>query len=201
MDEVFKSSHEALVFAFNFSSQQYALSPMSKMMKTGIIGSGKGLVSTDGAAQAGMVLAGLKRMDPLKIHCLVARYSPQYTDCPCCGGMKPIQEWRESVTALRDWAVVALSGILSHSVVREAIILNYYSRGVSMDQVAKKANIPVKTVYNHRAKVFAELKVLDTAAQREIDDILESSGIIASSDDSEKKMLNKLAEYKKCLTA
>jgi len=178
MSELFKNTHDALTFAFHYSSQQYALSPMSKMIKTGITGSGKGLVALDGAGQAGLILAALGSMAQLKVHCIVARYSPKYSECPCCGGEKPVQEWRESIVALREWATSTFSG-LSHSLVREAIILNFYSRGVSMEQVAKRCNVPVKTVYNQRAKIHEALKVLDAAAQAEIADLLEVNGIVA----------------------
>jgi hypothetical protein len=36
MTELFRNTHGALTFAYNYSSQQYALSPVSKLMKTGI---------------------------------------------------------------------------------------------------------------------------------------------------------------------
>ena len=151
MIELFKNSHDALTFAFNFSTQQYALSPMAKMMKTGALGSGRGLVSLDGAGQAGLIMGALAKIDPLKVHCIVARYSPKYSDCPCCGGLKPVQQWRESIRALRDWSISSFSG-LSHATVREAIVMNFYSRGVSMDDAAKRANMPIKTVYNPARK-------------------------------------------------
>ena len=184
MTELFKSTHEALVFALNYSSQQYALSPVAKMMKTGVTGTGKGLVSTDGAAQAGLILAAFSKMDKLKAHCIIARHAPKFTECACCGGPKPTQQWRESITALRDWSMSTFSG-LSHSVVREAIVMNFYSRGVSMDEAAKRANVPVKTVYNQRAKIHEALKVMDNQAQMEIADILQASGIVLGDETAE----------------
>jgi len=74
---------------------------------------------------------------------------------------------------------------LSHSVVREAIVMNFYSRGVSMDEAAKRANVPVKTVYNQRAKIHEALKVMDNQAQMEIADILQASGIVLGDETAE----------------
>lgn len=52
---IFRSGHEAMMFAFNFSSQQYPMSIMAKMMRGMAIGSGRGLSGLDGAAIAGTV--------------------------------------------------------------------------------------------------------------------------------------------------
>jgi hypothetical protein len=60
---IFASAEEAITFACNYSSQQYALSPMAKILQRGAYGSGRGLVGLDGAGQAGMVFAELERFD------------------------------------------------------------------------------------------------------------------------------------------
>lgn len=170
MNELFKSTHDALFFAFNFSAQQYAESQMAKLQKR-VIGSGKGLVSLDGAGQAGMILAEVNKLTPLKRHCIIARYAPKTRECPCCGGEKPLDQWRESVIALRDWSLTTFSG-LSHNLTREAIILKFYGGRVSMVDVAKRVGVPVKTVYDQRSKIVKELTKLDEAAQTEIFDLL-----------------------------
>ncbi|AYR25776.1 terminase gpA endonuclease subunit [Herbaspirillum rubrisubalbicans] len=86
INDLFRNEHEALKFAFNFQSQQYPLSPMSKLGSLEALGQGKGLVSTDGAAQAGMIRKKLDRLGEAHRHCLVARFSPKYDVCPCCQG-------------------------------------------------------------------------------------------------------------------
>ena len=52
---LFRSGYEACVFAYAYSSQQYSLTAMAKMMRGGPMGSGRGLVGLDGAAVAGSV--------------------------------------------------------------------------------------------------------------------------------------------------
>ena len=178
MNELFANTQDALVFAFGYSAGQYPQSPMAQMAKTGNVGSGKGLVSTAGAAQAGMIQSALSVMNSIKVQCLVARYAQQYTDCQCCGGRKPEKLWQEAIAALSDWSMQFLAGSISHAVVREAIILNFFSRGVSINEAAERAHVPVKTAYNHRAKIHAALKELDAQAQCEIADLLERHGIV-----------------------
>jgi hypothetical protein len=173
MNELFRNEHEALVYAFNFQMQQYALSPMSKLAGLRAQGQGKGLVSTDGAAQAGMIRAKVDRLSPLHRHCIVARYSPQYSDCPCCGGHKPIQEWKEAIVALRDWSMSTFSG-MSHASIREAIILHFYNKNVSLKDAADRVHAPIRNVYNLRSKIHEQLKLIDGAARAEIADALNS---------------------------
>lgn len=177
MTDLFRNTHDALTFAFNYQIQQYALSPMSKLMRGAALGGGKGLVSIDGAAQSGMIHSALEQLTPLERHCLVARWSPKYEDCPCCGSLKPLQDWKESITALRDWSMCALTG-MSHATVREAIILNFFSRGVSVAAAAKLANVPERTATRHRSLIHAQLKLLDAAAQVKISDLLADRRIV-----------------------
>lgn len=54
-DSLFRSGHEACRFAYAYSGQQYPLTVMAKMMRGGLLGSGRGLVGLDGAAVAGTV--------------------------------------------------------------------------------------------------------------------------------------------------
>lgn len=153
---------------------------MSQIAGPGAVGAGKGLVSTAGATQAGLIQAALKQMDPIKAHCLIARYSPKATTCECCGGNKPIKEWQEAIKVLSEWAMQHLAGSISHKVVREAIILNFYNKGVSIGDAAREAHVPEKTAYNHRARIHAALKEIDAQAQCEIADFLESRGVVTN---------------------
>lgn len=165
MKQLFRDYNEALTFAFLYSTQQYAQSPMSKMMKSnGSVGTGKGLVSLDGAAQAGSIKAALNRMDPLELCCIVARYSPKFNECACCGGPRPVDEYREAIATLREWALTTFSG-LSVQKMRETIVRAYFEKEVSVGKVADELKIPRRTAYDQRKKIHEALKTLDTRAQ------------------------------------
>jgi hypothetical protein len=172
MNELFKNTHEALRFAFNFSSQQYPESQMAKLIKQNI-GTGKGLVAIDGASQAGLILAELSKMDRLHFHCLVARHAMRYKECSCCGGEKRMQAWHESIVALRDWSMSTFTG-LSHSKTREAIIMKYFGEKIDIKTLAARMGVSAKTIYDQRAKIVGALKKLDDAAQNDMHERLAS---------------------------
>ena len=171
MTELFRNAHDALTFAYNYSSQQYALSPMAKLMKTGI-GSDKGLVSQDGAAQAGIIKSNLGRLPALHQACIVARYGVRYEECPCCSSKdKMTDEYREAIAALTEWALSQVTGMSIRNM-RAAIIRSFYERGVSIADVAKQLNVSKSKAYDQKSRIHKELKTLDTKAQAGADDVL-----------------------------
>jgi hypothetical protein len=172
MSELFENTTAAMVFAFRYSAQQYALSPVAKMMKTGIVGSGKGLVSLDGAAQAGMIRRELDQLTALQRACIAARYANRYEDCKCCGSLKPTEEYSQAIAVLSDWATSQFTG-LSVRGIRHAIIQSYYEKGVSVGKVADRLNVARRTAYDQKAKVWAALKRLDLEAQSRAGELLD----------------------------
>lgn len=172
MEELFKNTHDALMFAFNYSQQQYALSPMAKMMKTGI-GSGKGLVALDGAAQSGIIMSRLGQMSAVHQACIVARYAPRFEECPCCANKdKMTDAYREAIATLGEWAIGHCTGMTLRNM-RGAIVRSFFERGVSIAAAAKELNVAKATAYDQKAKIFKALKELDEHAQRAIGGRLE----------------------------
>lgn len=162
---LFANPHDALMFAFNYSSQQYALSPMAKLMKTGI-GSGKGLVALDGAAQAGIIRARVAQLPPLQAACVVARYAPRFEECPCCRNKdKMTDEYREAIATLAEWAISQCGGMTLRNM-RGAIVRSFFERGISILEAAKGLNVPKATAYDQKARIHKSLKDLDELAQR-----------------------------------
>lgn len=170
--ELFKSPDHALLFAYRFSDQQYALSPVAKMMKTGIVGAGKGLVALDGAGQAGTIKQKVERLTALQRACIVARYSARYQDCPCCGNQKPLDEYKEAIATLSEWAMQFLSGGLSVRKVRYAIVQEYFERTKSIGKIADMVKVPRRTAYDQKQKIWTQLMDLDKQARTEIDALL-----------------------------
>lgn len=173
MTELFKNSHDALMFAFHYSSQQYALSPMAKMMKTGVVGTGKGLVALDGAGQSGLIRKQIEKLTPIQRACIVARYSPRFIECQCCGSRdKILPEYKEAIATLAQWALSTFSG-LSSRVARECIIRSFYERGVSIKEIAERTKIGKSTLYDHKSKIVAKLKEIDHSAQVAVGDLID----------------------------
>lgn len=62
VEPMFKSAHAALVFALNYSMQQYDRPLINRIAAGHTKESHKGLSGVDGAAQAGMIRAELARL-------------------------------------------------------------------------------------------------------------------------------------------
>jgi hypothetical protein len=170
-DQLFRNTHEALTFAFNYSSQQYALSPMAKLMKTGI-GSGKGLVGNDGAAQAGIIASRVGQLPPMQRACITARYAPKFEDCPCCQRSEKMTDaYREAIAELTEWSISQCTGITLRNM-RAAIIRSFFERGVSISAAAAELGVAKATAYDQRARIHKALKELDLCSQRAVDDRL-----------------------------
>lgn len=173
MQELFKNTHDALVFAFNYSSQQYALSPMSKLVKAGS-GAGKGLVALDGAAQAGIIRSRVSQLPMLQAACIVARYAPRFEECPCCQGRdKMTDEYRDAVAALAEWAIGHCGGLTLRNM-RGAIVRSFFERGISVAEAAKELGVAKATAYDQKARIHKALKTLDGNAQDGISDLIQS---------------------------
>lgn len=198
MEALFKNSHEALRFAFSYSMQQYALTPMSKLMR-GQIGGGKGLVGTDGAGQSGMLRERLDSgLSGLHGAILVARFAPPWLPCDCrsqcCSGRRSNPEWGAAVSYLTDELVSVLAGSASHRQLRKFLIERYFGadkdalgRKLTMEMLADKCGVNRKTAASHDAKLRQFLRgtkgVNGTRGQEDLamcgaDDALRGAGFV-----------------------
>jgi hypothetical protein len=157
---LFHNAHSALVFAFNFSGQCYDR-PMMNRMATPSVGTGKGLVGLDGAAQAGMILAELAAMGKLAEAIMTARLAPRHTPCecrsPCCSGRKPNKDWTDAIGYLSDYVrTTALAGCTANGILRREYVVRYFSRKderVSLEDLAERYDVDRHTTSAHASKV------------------------------------------------
>lgn len=190
---LFDSAHGALVFAFNFSGQSYDR-PMMNRMAAPAIGSGKGLVGLDGAAQAGFIRSEVQAMGKLAEAILIARLAPRTQPCscksPCCSGHKPNREWTEAISYLADYVrTTALAGCTAHGMLRREYVIRHFSRKderVSIDKLAEKHDAGRNTVSAHAGKVSGlfgggrdnAAPGLEAAAMMAIEDRLRDIGMV-----------------------
>jgi hypothetical protein len=175
---IFRNTHEALVFAYQYSAQQYAETAMAKMMKRsgGELGSGRGLVGLDGAAQAGFVLAEAERLSAIQRACILVKYAQRTEDCPCCGGKKATAAFQLAIEALTAWAVPA--GI-SHMRVRRALVQKWARAGkVEFKELASEYGMNRKTIGEQFQAMKKRLDEADQQAQCAIDDALRACGMV-----------------------
>ena len=186
---IFRSAHEAVVFALNFASQQYALSPIAKLMQGGALGSGRGLSGLDGAAQAGMVIAELAKLDYYHAVSLVARCATRQIRCscssPCCSGWRDSELWREAISIMTDHAIAALAGELSNREVRLASVQKHFGHKVTIQEIADDAGVHRETAGKQHAKIVGALKGLESRAWQAFSSALESGGMLIREENSE----------------
>lgn len=197
LEPLFESAHGALVFAFNFSGQCYDR-PMMNRLASPAIGSGKGLVGLDGAAQAGMIRAEVQAMGKLAEAILIARIAPRSMPChcrqACCSGKKPNKEWTDAIGFLADHVrTTALAGCTANGMLRREYVVRYFSRKderVSLEVLAERHDVNRQTVGAHASKVAllfggtqakkdkAAVPGFEAAAMNAIEDRLRDIGMV-----------------------
>lgn len=193
-EPLFKDVHEALVYAYNFSHQQYPRSPMSKAILQSR--AGRGLGGLDGAAQAGMIRAEVTNLDRLEQAFIVARFAPASAPCDCgrscCSGKRSNEEWTQAIGILSlHLRNVVLSGRQTTIGMRYDYIARRFlpkKRRPKIDDLAKKHGVCEKTIRNHVKDVnkFFDGHVvngtrspgLEERAMTAITDRLEQAGMI-----------------------
>ncbi len=156
-EPLFKTAHQALSFAYNFSDSTLDRPLMSRMADK-VKRTGKGLAGLDGAAQAGMILRNLKELPRLQQMILVARFARRSDACRCCGGPVPSLIWRGAIREISDAAVFqALSGHVTIRLLRDGLVARYFGEKVHIQELAKKANVHRDTASRQNALIIAWL--------------------------------------------
>ena len=158
-EALFQSAHNALLFAFNFSGQQYERPMMNRMADDPVKAVGLGLSGMDGAAQAGMIFAKLERLPALYQFIVFATYAPRIIPCecrhPCCAGHRPNELWNACIRMIEEAAITqALTGCISHRVLRRGIVQRAFGdKSITLTDLAEKAGVSETTAISHNSKV------------------------------------------------
>jgi hypothetical protein len=172
---LFNTTADAIMFALRFSSQQYAETPMSKLMKrNGGRSSGKGLVGLDGAGQAGLILKKIDTLGALERACIIARYTDRVSQCPCCKQTTASDGYRAAITMLADWAARTIEHVTDVERMRFAIVQDFYERRRLVGKTAEGIGMPRQTAYDNRARIHDKLTMLDKKALGDIETALAS---------------------------
>lgn len=126
-------AYDALAFAFRFNAQQYAPTPCAKLMR-GHIGSGKGLVGVDGAAQAGIIRGLIEPLAPWEKAAIAARFAIE----------------RKELFKARDTLITPVmaslpTGIHNRRLV-DALVQKYFGRKVKLKHLAAEYGLHVDTM-------------------------------------------------------
>lgn len=184
---ILKSAKEAMVFALNYSDQQYALSPMAMFLKRDRAGSGRGLKGLDGAGQAGMVWAEITLLPYYQALALIARCTQHRLRCtcgiPCCCGSRPNELWRETTSQLCDYALEAVTGHVSNRRLRLASTEKVFGAKVTLDEVADYVGVSKSTAARQHAKIKDFLRTLEHQGWETLTGALEEKGMLIDVND------------------
>ena len=165
-EPLFKSTHDALVFAFQYAGQQSPKTPLTSLLRTPGLGSGKGLSGVDGAAQAGMILAEVDRLPDDQHNVIVARYGHVLHECPCCEQDAPSDEWRLAIDALSR--CVELEGV--HRKVRLMMVERAICGGrLDIDLLCRRYSLARSTTFKQLAVIKAKLRKIEKIALSNLD--------------------------------
>lgn len=156
-EPLFKTAHQALSFAYNFSASTLDR-PLMNRMADKFKPTGKGLAGLDGAAQAGMILRNITELPRLQQMILIARFAPQGSECHCCGGPVPSLIWMGAVREISDAAVSqALSGHVTMRALRDGLVARYFGQKINLQDLAKKANVNRDTASKQNTQLMTWL--------------------------------------------
>lgn len=158
---LFASAHNALLFAFNFSAQQYERPLMNRLGDDPVAYVSKGLSGMAGAAQAGMIMSRIMLMSPLSQFIIFAHYAPKTIECncarSCCAGTQPNVFWEAAINEISRISIAqATPGALSYRVLRDAIVRKLFgdkSERADVLVAAERCGLEERQAYRHQSAI------------------------------------------------
>lgn len=179
---IFFSAEEAITFACNYSSQQYAMSPMAKLLQGPGRGSGRGLTGLDGAGQSGMVFRELEGLDYWQMLALVARKAPRSESCnclnPCCRGWRMTELFREAVSQLADQVAREARDVLPVKAFRVAVLRKHFGDKIHVLDEAEKLGIDEHPANRHATTIRKWIRELEKKGLTSLSERLDQVGML-----------------------
>ena len=172
INAIFRSGHEACRFAYAFSGQQYPLSVMAKIMQCIVIGSGRGLIGLDGAANAGTVKRHVEAMPMPNPLAIAARCEIDY------------EKSRQYAAMLVDSVIPTLGTGGHHRHLVKALIWLYFripgedNQPVKLSSLCDRFQVSADTMTRRKSAAFRRLREIESKAQGMIDDALKDAGVV-----------------------
>lgn len=160
VEPLFRSAHDALKFAYRFSTEQYNRPVMNKLADKPRP-AGKGLAGLDGAAQSGFIRREVKELGEWYEAIVIASFALPALPCSCksacCSGEKPNPEWSAAVHLITMQAMSQLSGKLSHYALRRGIVERQFDVKRTLSELAERCGVDRDTASHHNAILTAWL--------------------------------------------
>jgi len=190
---VFKSTHTALTFAFNFDGTNVTT---PKIGLPPPAGNGKGLGGLDGAAEAGNIKRIVHECGRYAENIAKARFMPKRLPCsckrPCCMGWTPNFEWKSAVREIADEIqAVCFDGRNAYDY-QARVVGRYFSKEMERENFADLADavgFSERTVRRHFDQVSSFLhgnktyKGSEQVVIERIDNALRYAGVVGEDDE------------------
>ena len=180
-DALFKSSHAALIFAFNYAGQQSPKTPLTTLLRISgnLRRNGKGLGGLDGAAQAGMILRALNSLAAVQRQVLIVRYGDFRHTCLCCGQPAPSADWREAVDSLSHCnELEGIPRIVRHAAIERAICRRQWDS----KRLSQEYGLSDRTLRDQVKRLKERLSRIENAGLTELDGWLRDGGVVGDCD-------------------
>ncbi len=179
-EPLFKSAHAALAFAFNYAVFQYAISGMGALIKNkpgdeAYIGTGRGLIGLDGAAQAGFIMREVCTLNWGEKMCLIARFAPQ----------KDGKQLTENFKAALDIMIKESRQVPFESeALRLVLVWRYFGLKGRVKDFAEDAGVSKSMAYYYFADIHEILAKLEMRSMMLITGKLQALGIVECTSDN-----------------
>lgn len=176
-DPLFESAHQALMFAYTFSANQYAVTAAAERV-IAMCGreryerpmpyrQSRGLKGLDGAAQAGMIRAAVLRLDPLHQAYIDARFDVLN---------ESRRRFAVRVVALTMRRLVQVGPELADLVV--IMVRRHFGEKIALDDYIEHFGLPRATLFRRAARIRKAIQEHADTAMMRIEDLLVAQGIV-----------------------
>lgn len=164
-EPLFDSAWAALAFAFRYSTQQYSPTPMARLMR-GSIGSGKGLVGLDGAAQAGIIRAEVDKLKSFERSAVIARFA--LAD----------RERLEAMLMLVPPAAASLGTGVHNRRMVDALVQRFYGKKINLKDLAEIHGMHANTLTSRWQCVRRMLTETENRGMDQMEARLQQAGLV-----------------------
>lgn len=176
-DPLFESAHQALMFAYTFSANQYAVTAAAER-SIALHGReryerplprrpSRGLKGLDGAAQAGMIRAAVLRLDPLHQAYIDARFDVLN---------ESRRRFAVRVVALTMRRLVQVGPELADLVA--IMVWRHFGEKIVIDDYIEHFGMPRATLFRRAARIRKSIQEHADTAMMRIEELLITQGIV-----------------------
>lgn len=176
-EPLFHSAHAAVRWAL--SDERVALQQVSTYRGPG---SGRSLSGFDGAAQAGIILSHVHRLERPRNLIVSAQEASTKLPCACrrdcCSGWRSNPVWTAAVSGVAEWYVEIHDPHGRHRRIIAACLRRFFGERINLETIGKRSGVSKALACEVNGIVLGHLKPLKESAWEILEEGLASAGLI-----------------------